>query len=212
MMCHNTIATAAAGAALALLASCSGIMGGLYDEPEDGGKSGYGFVSASEAGKPGRIYIDATDYKRWIYINFASMSIDTLGVDEPEPEQWDIAVHRYDVRTNGGAACSTGATALTLPLPVAETFTPDVWTTEKIITDMSTMAEGYISYSPSWYNAVVSEWLDVDTSTMPPLYTPSGKVYVVQMADGRRAALRLADFMNAAGVKGYMTIEYIYPL
>ncbi|MDE6160443.1 MAG: HmuY family protein, partial [Muribaculaceae bacterium] len=138
--------------------------------------------------------------------------IDTLDVDEPEPEQWDIAVHRYDVRTNGGAACCTEATELTLPLPMANSFTPDVWTTEKIITDMSTMAEGYLTYAPSWYNAVVSEWLDVDTSTMPPLYTPSGKVYVVQMADGRRAALRLADFMNAAGVKGYMTIEYIYPL
>jgi predicted DNA-binding protein with PD1-like motif len=47
---------------------------------------------------------------------------------------------------------------------------------------------------------------------MPPSYTLSGRIYIIRLADGTRAAVRLTNFMNAASVKGYMTLEYQYPL
>ena len=53
---------------------------------------------------------------------------------------------------------------------------------------------------------------DVDTSPIPPIYTLSGKIYLLRLEDGTFAALRLANFMNDAAVKGYMTIDYLYPV
>ena len=41
--------------------------------------------------------------------------------------------------------------------------------------------------------------------------TLSGKVYLIRLADGTSAALRLTNFMNDAAVKGFMTIDYLYP-
>ena len=55
-------------------------------------------------------------------------------------------------------------------------------------------------------------WSFTDTSTMPPIYTLSGKIYLLRLKDGTCAALRLANFMNDAAVKGYMTIDYLYPV
>ena len=73
------------------------------------------------------------------------------------------------------------------------------------------MMDGYLSYAESFYNAELSTWLDVDKSTMPPIYTLSGKIYIIALSDGNNIAVKLSDYMNADGVKGYMTIEYIYP-
>ena len=93
-----------------------------------------------------------------------------------------------------------------------EAFTADEWTTDKITVDMSQMMDGIIRYAEDWYNPVLSRWLHVDTSTMPPVYTLSGKVYLIRLADGTFAALRLTNFMNDAAVKGFMTIDYLYPV
>lgn len=47
---------------------------------------------------------------------------------------------------------------------------------------------------------------------MPPVYTLSRKIYLLRLADGTHAALRLANFMNDSAVKGFMTIDYLYPV
>jgi hypothetical protein len=74
------------------------------------------------------------------------------------------------------------------------------------------MMDGYLSYVESDYNEVLSQWLDVDTSNMPPSYTLSGKIYILRLADGTKAALKLENYMNESAVKGYMTIRYMYPI
>ena len=199
-----------------LLSACNGIFGDLYDNPESEVVLDYGFLVPATPSTPGTIYIDATDYTVWTYINLQDMTTTPLPVDSPEPEHWDIAIHRYDAKTNGGTVAetgSTGFTALNSFLPVAdEAFVADEWTTTTIITDMSTMMDGYLGYAESFYNPELSKWLNVDKSSMPPIYTPSNKVYVVRLADGSQAAIRLDNYMDASGVKGYMTIQYLYPL
>ena len=203
-----------AGVAAMLLPSCNDLLGDIYDEPV--ASSEYGFIETCSGSKPGMIYVDATDYEVWTYISFADRTIEPLPVDAPAPEKWDMAVHRYDTKTNGGVVFATSLSDISLAQgwrpSAGEKGVADIWTTDKIVTDMSTMMDGYLSYADSYYNPVLSEWLDVDTSTMPPVYTLSGKVYVIEMADGRKAAVKLSDFMNGAGVKGYMSIQYIYPL
>ena len=195
-----------------LVTSCNGIMGGIYDDVDMSGSADFGFIDACTQSKPGIVYIDATSYTDWVYIDFSTMHTVTLDVDSPAPASWDIAVHRYDAKTNGAkVAMSSASDFAEAHMAATSSFVADEWTTETIVTDMSTMMDGYLSYAESFYNAELSTWLDVDKSTMPPIYTLSGKVYIIALSDGNNIAVKLSDYMNADGVKGYMTIEYIYP-
>lgn len=202
------------GVAAMLLPSCNDLLGDLYDEPV--ATSEYGFVEVCTNTSPGLIYLDATDYTVWTYIDFEDRRIDSLSTDDPAPAKWDIAVHRYDAKTNDAKVVGTSLRDInqargwmnTQHLPEVS----DIWTTDKIVTDMSTMMDGYLSYADSFYNPELSKWLNVDTSTMPPVYTLSDKVYIIYLNNGERAAVKLKDYMNSAGIKGYMSIQYIYPL
>ena len=202
---------------LALLPSCNGIFPGIYDSGESDLVTGYGFIAHNPSDNSGKVYIDATDYTKWVYLDFHGRTAVTAGMSDAEvPSDWDIAVHRYDVKTNGAAVLETGITGLELfmssgKMPEGE-YVEDEWTTEKIIVDMSGMMDGNIGYSESWYNSELSKWLKVDTSTMPPLYSMSHKVYAVKLADGSNLALKLSNYMDASGVKGFMTIDYVYPV
>jgi hypothetical protein len=141
------------------------------------------------------------------------MKVETRDVNEEAPASWDIALHRYDAKTNGGAAVETTYSDFqALAADGLTGYVADTWTTEQIAIDMSTMMDGYLTYTESDYNEELSKWLDVDTSNMPPTYTLSNKIYVVQLEDGTRAALKLDNYMDAAGIKGVLTIRYIYPL
>lgn len=197
-----------------LLPSCNDVLGDLYDDGTATGE--YGFVETCTESTPGLIYINATDYKAWTYIDFEDRRIDSMSVTDPEPAQWDFAIHRYDAKTNQATVVETSLTDITQAFSWSEAAVgdevADIWTTDKIITDMSTMMDGYLSYVESFYNPKLSEWLNVDTSTMPPIYTTSDKVYIILLRNGKRAAVKLSDYMNAAGIKGYMSIQYIYPL
>lgn len=202
------------GAAAMLLPSCTDVLGGIYDEPDSTPE--FGFVEECSASRAGLIYIDATDYTLWTYIDFRNRTATPLPVDEQAPAEWDFAVHRYDTKTNSAKVTATGITDINLAGGWKETAAgnavADIWTTNRIVTDMSTMMDGYLSYAASYYNPELSGWLNVDTSTMPPVYTPSGIVYIILLEDGTRAAVKLSDFMDSAGVKGFMSIQYIYPL
>ncbi|MCI8999125.1 MAG: hypothetical protein HFJ95_09055 [Muribaculaceae bacterium] len=206
------------GAAAMLFPACNGIFSDIYDEASSETISEYGFLTFATESEPGSIYIDATDYTKWVYIDFTSKSIDVRDVNDEAPAQWDLAVHRYDTKTNNGAVMETGATGFYSLANVVKPdtgngeYVKDIHTTDVIVTDMSTMMDGYLSYAESDYNTELSKWLNVDKSSMPPVYTPSNKVYILRLNDGSTAAIRLDNYMDAIGVKGYMTIQYMYPL
>lgn len=198
------------------LSACNGILEGIYDEPLSEEQNEYGFIVVDDATHTGQIYINATDYTEWHYIDLHDKQATTTAVGAEAPEQWDFAIHRYDAKTNGGAVMESATTDFgSLPAISSmpeEAFTADEWTTDKITVDMSQMMNGIILYAEDWYNPVLSKWLRVDTSTMPPIYTLSGKVYLLRLADGTFAALRLTNFMNDGAIKGYMTVDYLYPV
>ena len=208
------------GVALLSLPSCNGMFAGIYDEPVEA--SEFGFINVEPATSSGTIYIDAVSYTKWTYIDFETSSIDTTVIAEDGSETgevmegWDFAVHRYDTKTNNGSVIETEYTSLddfmaSGKLPDGE-YVEDVWTEDKITIDMSGMMQGIILYAPSYYNPELSKWLNVDTSTMPPIYTMSGKVYVLINSEGKAAAILLTNYMNDSKVKGYMTIDYVYPV
>lgn len=196
-------------AALLSLCACDGILEGIYDAPASEAENEYGFVSIDEQNKSGRIYVDATAYTEWHYISLNDLSVTAVAVGEAAPEQWDFAVHRYDAKTNGGSVWETPATDFgSLPSPDGGEYVSDEWTTNRITVDMSQMMEGIVVYAEDYRNPCLSRWLNVDTSTMPPIYTLSGKVYLLRTKAGKHVALRLTNFMNDAAVKGFLTIEY----
>lgn len=202
--------------ALLSLPACNGIFEDIYDAPLAEESREYGFVVVDDKARTGRIYVDATDYTQWHYIDLHDKQVVTASVNEAAPANWDFAVHRYDTKTNGGAVTECAASDFgTLPAAgsfPAEAFEADEWTTDRITVDMSQMMDGIILYAEDFYNPCLSRWLNVDTSTMPPIYTLSGKIYLLRLRDGTVAALRLANFMNDAAVKGFMTIDYLYPV
>ena len=198
------------------LSACNGIFAGIYDAPLPEESHTYGFISVEDKTLTGRIYIDATDYGEWHYIDLHNRTLTTLPVDDDPPSDWDLAIHRYDAKTNSGAVAKSGSASFdALPVPGSippQAFVGDEWSSDRITVDMSQMMDGIIVYAEDWYNPCLSGWLDVDTSTMPPIYTLSGEIYLLRLKDGSCAAIRLSNFMNDAAVKGYMTIDYLYPV
>jgi hypothetical protein len=202
------------GVAAMLLSSCNGLFDEIYDNvTTDEVVSEYGFTKLSSDVEVGTIYVDASSYTKWIYLDFSEHRADSVSVFDEAPQNWDLAIHRYDAKTNGGAVAETDIADFNL-LSTAKigNYVGDTFTTKKIVTDMSTMMDGYLSYVESDYNATLSQWLNVDTSNMPPTYTLSNKIYILRLADGSKAALKLENYMNESAIKGYMTISYMYPL
>ena len=135
------------------------------------------------------------------------------------PAEWDLVLHHYDVGTNGGGAFETHFTRLEdLPREgearaalLRSTFAADTWSDHRCYEDLTGIYNYYIGYRNARTNEVLSRWMDMNVSNPPPTYTTSGRVYLLRLADGTYAALHFKDYMNAAGAKGFVTLDYIYP-
>lgn len=208
---------------LVFCCSCNGILGSIYDNKpiadESTGQQ-YGFIEIDKANNSGTIYINASDYMQWTYVNLHNKTIeikviDTANVDaQTEPQDWDFALHRYDVKTNKGAVQATQFATLdelrnSGTRPDGSGFSVD--TLGNVTVDMSGMMDGNIKLVPSSINRILSQWLDVNTSVMPPIYTLSKRVYFLQLANKEYAALLFTNYINEESEKGYITIKYIYP-
>lgn len=136
----------------------------------------------------------------------------------PDPPSWDIALHHYDVRTNGGAVLETPYSSIDQLLKegnreqlLAQTFTPDTWTEHFAYYDLTGIYNYYIGYTQTWCNLTLTRWMDMNVENHPPTYTLSQKVYLVRLADQSVAALHFKNYMSPTGAKGFVTIDYLYP-
>ncbi len=135
---------------------------------------------------------------------------------QPEPEKWHFAIHHFDVKTNNAEVYESEYTSLDqLPdnssaFSDAE-FSTDVFTDNQCIVDRSQMLSYYIGYQNVKCNLVMSNWATMDFSTPPPVYSSSGKVYILKFQDNTSCAIILDSYMNESGSKGYLTMSYIYP-
>ncbi len=198
---------------MGLFSSCDALEG-LYDDP-----------TVEQASN--QYYIDCTEYDQWVYVKFhengaptiTTSKIDVTTYEETgAPTDWDIAQHRYDVKTNGAKVYKTDYHSIDelvkVGLPAVSQWTEDEYSDKSISIDMSRMMEGIIVYAPGYKNALIGEWVEVDTSSMPPNYTMHDNVYVVQLKDGTYLSIQLANFMSTDKyqVKGWMTVNYKYPI
>lgn len=256
------IAPALAAVLLTGLPSCSGIFDGIYDEaPKE-----------QPATRSGQLYIDASDWHTWHYIDLTEVNdsvsadatfnpsslwshydiplteseavrpgangsgiytywYDVFGsgiskrehrnhyptVPQPEPEEWTLAVHRNNVRTNSGAVARTDYRSFAeLPSGTDWTysldFVADEWNETDVWAIQDRMLLGLIGNQGIEINNVLSSWLSVEMPPMPPAFTHNDNIYILRLADGTMAAIQLADYQSATGTKCCLTINYVYPL
>ena len=176
--------------------------------------------------KEGQYYVDATDYAQWVYINLhtptPTITTSTISLDDMSetgaPSEWDIAHHRYDVKTNGAAVVMTPYHTIEdlemAGMPQECQWVADEFSDECVTVDMSHMMEGYLVYAPGYKNTELGKWVNVDTSNMPPNYAMYDNVMLIRFADSTYAAIQLVNFMSTDRyqIKGWMTVNYQYPV
>lgn len=141
-----------------------------------------------------------------VYDELSALKTDPM----PEPDDWDLAIHHFDARTNGGSVMMTQYTSIDDLPPldrIQGEYVPDTWSNTQVITDLNGMLAYHIGYQNSWHNPVLTTWVTMDFSTPPPVYSSTDRVYLLKMRDGRMAALQMLSYMSAKGTKGYLTID-----
>lgn len=136
---------------------------------------------------------------------------------QPEPEHWSLAVHRNNVRTNGGSVAPTGLKSFD-ELPDDPTYydglvyTADTWNQTNVWVVQDRMLLGYVGSQGIGVNTVLSSWLTMDIPPMPPIYSHNDEVFILRLKDGSRAAVRLQNYRNATGTACCLTVNYRYPV
>lgn len=133
--------------------------------------------------RPGTMPMDITaNYSATVENNYV------YGVNAAEEAalDWDIAIHKYDIRTNGGLVKKLAATDLnavnTGNLPSDSEMIMD--TDGSVMADMTNMQLGYVGFQYVKLNKELGGWVTATpTGTMPPYkYTLNDNVFVVKTA------------------------------
>lgn len=180
----------------------------------DKDESAAGHAAATQNRKPGQ-------YMYWFDVFGAGIKNSTFSSFTPtseqsEPEAWTFAVHRNNVRTNGGAVLETSYTSMD-ELPESSdafrnmAFTEDEWTENEVWDNQDQMLMGYVPSQGIELNRVLSSWLSMDIPPMPPAFSMNNHVFILRLKDGSYAALQLENYLSPKGTKCYLTINYKYP-
>ena len=226
-----------------LLAGCEGILDGIYDDPQPiVAREGQVVVDASDWGtwhyidfnRPDSIQshpipttlTGETDGKSGQYLYWFDVWGEGIRKNEfreftpcdaqCDPEEWAIAVHRNNVRTNGGEVLETSYSSMDELPETSEPFrnmrfTPDEWSENEVWDSQEQMLLCLVPSQGINVNKVLSSWLTMDIPPMPPAFSHNPHVFILRLKDGAYAALQLANYVSPSGVKCYLTINYKYP-
>lgn len=159
-----------------------------------------------------QVSIKTSDYTTWTYFSFEKGVIGTYteeGFDYKNRLDWDLAFHRWDVRTNGGlsgkgsggAAKSSDGTFTTDQL--IKTYMNAPHMSEEVTGDQRVEVPA---------NTELAQWMTVTMTSIPPTYKLADNVFLVKAANGKLAAVKFTNYMNDKAEKGYAVFEYVYPL
>lgn len=174
-----------------------------------------------------KIVVDASDYTKWVYINFAKGEV--VSVSAPETDlSWDLGLHRYDFKTNGGTSGKgKGAAARTTQKDLkADIPTPkdSDWTLDRegmLLMKFGVNKDGKhdIKYEKQSANFLLTSepkgggkgYLNkgiISSEGMPPKDTVDPSVFLVRSAAGQIVRVRVLDCLSATKKRGYITLEY----
>lgn len=192
--------------------------GERVDKPTTGGA---GSDEGSSAGSTITQGKKSGQYMYWFDVFGAGIKSNTFSyftptAEQTAPENWTIAIHRNNVRTNGGAVLETTYTSMD-QLPESSeafrnmTFKEDQWTENEVWDSQEQMLLGYVPSQGIAINRVLSSWLSMKIPPMPPSFSMNNHVFVLRLKDGSYAALQLENYLAPNGTKCYLTINYKYP-
>jgi len=175
-----------------------------------------GFSCDEEETKPKielqTITINAKSYSTWVYFSFDKDTVVQI-TDFANSTEWDLGFIRNHVRTNSGKSgkgkggvVEAGAVSFeSLKEAQADGYVVD----DSIgISDPADPTHANMIKTPG--SAVLEGWGTMNTNVMPPVFTPSNKIYFIKTAAGKYAKVWFKSYYSAEGASGYITLNYIY--
>lgn len=171
--------------------------------------------------------IDTRAYDKWTYFSFEKGVIGTYKESEFDYKnnmEWDIAFHRWDVRTNGGESGKGQGGAFQTnyggdlnvdiwsTIPSEVDFTIDAQIKTYMDSPNMNVEDGVDQRVDTPANTLLAKWMTVSMSTIPPTYKILDKAFIVRTASGKNAAVLFTNYMNDKAEKGYVNFDYVYPL
>lgn len=159
------------------------------------------------------VQIDARSYADWVYFSFDKGEVVTVDPAAFSSDlNWDMAFHRNDVRLNcglsgkgaGGALKTTAKTLGEISTAPNSGYVVDA--TKSIMTKF-TLPVPVFEDQPA---STEINWLNVDTSNPPPVYTLFDDVYVVKTAQGKYTKVKFKNYLSDKNETMVITLEYAY--
>lgn len=169
-------------------------------------------------------FLDVQDYAKWTYYSFKENKVVKVAdyqEDLSNDQSWDIAFHRWDVRTNSGTSGKGKGGAFksdVTTLDAAKDLKPALFTEDimgEIIVSFNRenheMKKEKASINPVMSNSKGNiGWIDTTHGAMGPKYEISPNVYFIRTADGQVVAVKFKHFRNAENATGFITFDYMY--
>lgn len=167
---------------------------------------------------------DITDYGKWYYFSFATGTFVGEGSAKPadgddkrwsERTDWDIAFHRQNVRTNGGASGKGKGGIMELKeenLASVKTVPEGKFTEDEggnkitIAFKMPPVPENYAEVS---LNKGAINWVAFVHETMSWKLNKRN-VFIVRTADGKYAKFQFVNFLNEKNKSGFLSFQYAF--
>lgn len=166
-------------------------------------------------------FIDASDYAKWVFVNLETgkvyktteYDLETGKFDDLASENlWDIAFHRWDVKTKVGAFKSNLtdlekageekniAFVTDTEADVVYVFNHDKQKNKVAKTAISKVISG--GYQPGG-------WMHVNIANMPPSYNLSKNIFFVKTVMGKTVALQFTDYKKKDGKPVGVSFKYV---
>jgi hypothetical protein len=141
------------------------------------------------------VTLDARDGSRWIYFDLSRGRT----VDGRVDPDWDLAVQRFHIVTNGGPGYPGEAGALALEAP---------WDEVRVAPDSGyETTSGRLDAGP--INPALERWYEY--SFFAHTLVPLPLTYVLRTGEGRYAKLRIVSYYCTGGRPGCLTLRYAMP-
>jgi hypothetical protein len=168
-------------------------------------------------GETKEAYINATSGTKWHYYSFAQAKV----IDSAEEASnaawqartdWDVAIRRYNIRTNSGAFTTADAKGGVYTLDAAATFesvtkVPDA---AVFVGDTSITSEGMGGSTTvicSDAQVIILKVNEDGSLVMPPVYLPA-PVYIFRTADGNNYyKVQFTNYVNDDGKTGHVEFK-----
>lgn len=161
-------------------------------------------------------YIDATSKTMWTYFSLKENKIVGTGEENESDnaawaarKDWDIAICRYNVRTNSGKATHVGAQGGVYTCNASISFSslssvPEgaTFMTDEIVTSKG--MGGITSIVKSTATVITFQMKEDGSLVMPPVYQKS-PIYIFRSADGQHGyKVSFTQYLNEEKVAGHV--------